>query len=509
MDIRELLRHMRNTPSDRGVQRATGADRRTVKQYRKWAQEHGLLTGPLPSAEELQALVKKTLGGTPPPQNVSSVEAYRDLVSRLRKENVEVMAICQRLKERGYQGSYSSVLRFVRRVDPRPPQVTVRVECKPGEEAQVDFGFGGYMIEPETGEFRKTWAFVMTLSWSRHQFVHFVFNQRVETWLQCHRLAFEFFGGVPQRLVIDNLKAAIARACWDDPEVRQGYRECAEHYGFLVSPCRPGTPEHKGKVEQGGVHYVKRNFLGGRRPTIITQANQDVLVWCQTTAGQRIHGTTKEQPLARFEQTEQARLKPLPEAPYDLAIWKVAKVHRDCYIVFDKAYYSVPFRLVGQQLRVRGGCRRVYLHTMDYEVVASHPRAARPGERQTNPLHLPPHKLPGLMINRATCLTMATNVGPATLQVVNTLLDDPIIDRLRTVGRLLKLRSRYGDDRLEAACARAVRFNDLNYTTIKRILSEGLDRESLPVTPDLPPAQTFVRSAAELVGHVFGGEAWT
>jgi transposase len=508
VDIRELLRHMRSNRSDRGVQRETGVDRRTVKEYRAWARQQGLLEGPLPPLEELQALVKQTLGSAPPPQNVSSVEGYRAVVAQLVKEGTEVAAIWQRLKEREYQGSYSSVLRFVRQLDRRAPEVTVRVERKPGEEAQVDFGYAGRMIDLWTGELRKTWAFVMTLSWSRHQYVEFVFDQRVETWLELHRHAFEFFGGVPERVVIDNLKAAIVRACWDNPEVQQAYRECAEHYGFLISPCRPGTPEHKGKVEQGGVHYVKRNFLGGRRATPIGQANQDVLVWCNTTAGQRVHGTTKERPLVRFQQTEQARLKPLPATAYDLAIWKVVKLHRDCHIVFDKAYYSAPFRLVGQQLRVRGGSRRVRLYTLDYQLVASHPRATRPGERQTDPLHLPGYKLAGLLMDRPACLALAIEIGPATQQVVATLLADAVIDRLPTARRLLRLREQFGHARLEAACARAVRFDDLNYMTVKHILVHGLDCQATLPDPCAPPAQTFVRSAAELVGHLFGGVAW-
>jgi hypothetical protein len=133
------------------------------------------------------------------------------------------------------------------------------------------------------------------------------------------------------------------------------YRECAEHYGFLIAPCRPRTPQHKGKVEQGGVHYVKRNFLGGREATPLPQANQEVRTWCLTTAGERCHGTTREQPLARFQETEQLALQPLPDAPYDLAVWKQVKLHRDCHVVFDNAYYSAPFRLVGQQLYARGG----------------------------------------------------------------------------------------------------------------------------------------------------------
>jgi len=312
MDIRELLNHIRAGSSNRQIAQDIKVDRRTVQRYRQWAEGQELLEGPLPELGDLLTLLGATMPGKQPPQNVSSVEPYRDVVEKLVKENVEIAAIWERLKERGYTGSYSAVRRFVRKVKPLTPQATVRVEREPGEEAQVDFGYAGKMIDPETSKTRKTWVFVMTLSWSRHQYAEFVFDQKVETWLRLHRNALAWFGGVPQRIVIDNLKAAIVRAVWDDPEVQQSYRECAEHYGFLIAPCRPRTPEHKGKVEKGGVHYVKRNFLGGREPTTITQANRDVLVWCDDTAGLRTHGTTKEQPLARFKQTERDRLQPLP-----------------------------------------------------------------------------------------------------------------------------------------------------------------------------------------------------
>jgi transposase len=420
---------------------------------------------------------------------------------------VEIAAIRERLKEQGYEGSYSSVYRFVRALEPLEPEVVVRVETPPGEEAQVDFGYAGMMIDPETGKLRKTWVFVMTLSWSRHQYVEFVFDQKVETWLRLHRNAFAFFGRVPQRIVPDNLKAAIIRACWDEPEAQQAYRECAEHYDFLIAPCRPKTPRHKGKVEQGGVHYVKRNFLGGRKATAITRANQDVLKWCNTVAGGRIHGTTKERPLDRFE-TEKAVLQPLPGTPYDMAIWKQVKVHRDCYVNFDKAYYSVPFRLVDQQVWVRGGTREVQVYTGDYKLVATHPRAQLPGRRLTHLDHLPPHKVPGLIITRDACRLQAAEIGPSTEEVVNVLLEHRPEDRLRTAGRLLRLTERFGSERLEAACARAVRFDDPSYKTIKRILEQGLEAEELPSTEPSPPALAFVRSTDELVGHLAGGVSW-
>jgi len=206
MDIRELLRHLRQGQSNRAVAKALGIDRKTVSRYRAWATEQGLLGEFLPSLSDLHKLVEETLSSTPPPQNRSSVEPYRGIVMKLRQEGVEVAAICERLKERGYTGTYSSVYRFVRNLEPRTPEVTVRVETPPGKEAQVDFGYAGRMIDPETGDLRKTWVFVMALSWSRHQYVEFAFDQKVGTWLRLHRNAFAFFGGYMRNRQVSDIR---------------------------------------------------------------------------------------------------------------------------------------------------------------------------------------------------------------------------------------------------------------------------------------------------------------
>lgn len=509
MEIHEVLRHLRAGESDRKIHEVLGLNRRTIRSYREWAQQQGLLEGALPTPEALHHLLHETLPTPLPPQNISTVEAYRPLVERLRAEGCEIQAIFQRLQEQGYGGSYSSVYRFVRRLEPSTPDVTVRVERAPGEEAQVDFGAAGQLLDPATGRARKAWAFVMTLAWSRHQYVEFVWDQSLSSWLLAHRHAFEFFGGVPKRLVIDNLKSAITRACWENPQVQVAYRECAEHYGFLIAPCRVRTPQHKGKVEKGGVHYLKRNFLAGRRPVLLPQANQEVRAWCLTVAGQRLHGTTREQPLVRFDQTEQARLAPLPPAPYDLALWKEVKVSRDCYVTFDNAYYSVPFRYVGQPLRVRGGTQQVRIFSTDHQLLATHERATQAGQRQTHLDHLPPEKVPGLLLEREALLRSATDIGPATGQIVQTLLADPVLDRLPVAGRLLRLREAYGDARLEAACRRAAHFGESSYGAIKRILQAELDRQPLPVVAPDVPARTFIRSASDLLGHLFGGQLWS
>ncbi len=336
-------------------------------------------------------------------------------------------------------------------------------------------------------------------------YVEFVFDQKVATWLLCHRHALEFFGGVPERVVIDNLKTGIAKACWDEPEGQYAYRECAEHYGFLISPCRVRTPQHKGKVEQGGVHYMQRNFCGGREATTLTQANTEVREWCRTTAGERLHGTTREKPAARLPR-ERECLRPLPATPYDLAIWKSVKVHRDGYVVFENAYYSAPFKQVGRTLWVRGGAQSVRLYTQDYQLIATHDRAQQPGQRLTHPGHLPEYKLAGVLLTRESCRTQAETIGPETLRVVERLLEHRPEDRLRTAGRILRLAQTFTSARLEAACARAGRFDDTRYVTLKNILQQGLDRQALPEPPaPPPPAKIFARPVLELLGHLLGG----
>ena len=508
MDVREILNQLRAGASNRQISRDMGIARQTVKRYRQWAEVHDLLAGEMPDLETLRSLLAETLPEKSAPQNISSVESYRAIVEQMVKAEVETAAIWERLKERGFMGAYASVYRFVRTIKPTHPKTTVRVERKPGEEAQVDFGYAGLMLDPASGKLRKTWAFVMTLSWSRHQYVEFVWDQSIATWLKLHVNAFAFFGGVPERIVPDNLKAAILKACWDEPQAQTSYRECAAHYGFRIAPCRVRTPEHKGKVEQGGVHYVKRNFLGGREPTSLSQANRDVQTWCKQTAGQRIHGTVKEKPIERFEVIEKSRLKPLPTTSYDQAIWKQAKLHRDCYVVFEGSYYSAPFRLVSQTLWICAGTRQVRLYNTKYELVATHERAAKLGERHTHPDHLPPEKLPGLLLDRESCWQEACAIGPGVQQVIETILSDPVMERLPSAGRLLRLRTRFGDERLEAACQRALAFGDPGYKTVKRILAQGLEQEPVPVPMELPSVTTFARRTDELVGSLAEVSSW-
>jgi len=501
LDVREILRQLQAGESLRQVAEQVGVSRLTVSKYRAWAAARGLLDGPLPTPDELTRLVEHDRLTRPPVLPTSSVEPYRAVVVDLHQRGVEMMTIFHRLRdEHGYTGTYSSVRRFVHTLEPPQPEVTIRIERAPGEEAQVDFGYAGRMLDAQ-GQPHRAWAFVMTLSYSRHQYTEFVFDQTVATWLQLHQHAFESFGGVPRKIVLDNLKAGLVKACFDEPQVQRTYRDCAEHYGFLIAPCRVREPQEKGKVESG-VHYVQRSFLAGREMAALTANNAAVRQWVAHTAGVRDHGTTHWQPLVQFQQVERAALLPLPATPFELAMWKRVKVHRDCYVQFDKAYYSAPFRSVGQTLWVRGTAGRIELYA-DHALIATHPRAALPGHRETNLAHLPIVKADALTLTAERCREQAALIGPATQQAVEQLLMERPLDRLRTVRTVLRLAEAYTPSRLERACARALRFDTATYRSLKQILQQGLDAaepesQAVIAVPSAPPL--FARPTHELLG---------
>ena len=519
MNLQELLRRLRAGETRTAISRAMNMSVNTVKRYRRWAQGQGLLEGLLPELSTLEALREKTYL-TPRSArhpNQSSVESYRAEITELVERGHQPRTIWRMLHGRhpGLSASESAVRRLANSIrQSQPPTVVMRIETPPGEVAQVDFGFIGYRLDPDTLQRRKAWAFVMTLGWSRHQYAEIVFDQSLPTWLLAHQHAFEFFGGVPKRVVLDNLKAAILQAYPrdDDPAVQQSYRECAEHYGFLIDPCLPRKPQHKGKVERGGVGYLKQSFVPLlAEDDTLTTATQKLRQWLLTTAGLRIHGTTREAPLARFEHIERAALWPLPTIAYDPAIWKQCKLHRDVYITFEKSYYSAPHRFVGQTLWLRAGLREIRLFSnKEFELVATHPRATQPGQRFTHADHLPPDKAKALSLTRQTCQAQAEAVGPATSQVVTELLACTPVDRFRMVVRVLRLADTYTPARLEAACAFGLAQGDPSYRTLKRLLQERLETMSRGHPPTTPTNETlvFARSADELAKAILGGETW-
>jgi hypothetical protein len=244
---RQILVRMRQGDSDREIARSKTMGRKKVAHVRAVATERGWLaaSSPLPDDAVLSAQFDRREAS--PASCVSTLEPWREQVAQWHAQGIQGTTIHAALaRNHGYTGSYSSVHRFVSQLlAESAPDVPLRLDFKPGEAAQVDFGAGPAITHALTGEAFKTWFFVMTLCWSRHQYVEMVRDQSSATWLACHRHAFEWFGGAPGRLIIDNPKCAITRACIHDPEVQRAYAECAEGYGFRIDPCPPRDPQKK------------------------------------------------------------------------------------------------------------------------------------------------------------------------------------------------------------------------------------------------------------------------
>jgi len=476
---RQVLSRMRLGESDRQIYAAGLMGRRTVSKLRKKANKAGWLdpARPLPTEAELFEALNRPR--TAQARARSSLEAHRAQIERWVEDHISGVLIHRTLKQRfGYRGSYSSVRRFIQGVTETSPRATMVLQFDPGEAAQVDFGAGPEIVDVHTGEVFKTWYFVMTLCWSRHQYAELVRDQSVQTWLGCHRRAFEHFNGVPGKVIIDNPKCAIVRACYYDPQVQRAYGDYAEGYGFLISPCPVADPKKKGRVESG-VKYVKNSFGPLREFRSLADANTQLMTWVMGEAGNRCHGTTRQAPLTRFAEFERHVLKALPAVAPECASWSQAKLHGDCHIQFDKAYYSAPWQRIGERLDIRATETTVRIY-YQHELIAFHARASRPGEHRSVDDHLPPNHQAWKMRDPQWCLKQAKAIGPNCLNLIEALFADRVLDRLRAAQGVIRLGTRYGAARLEAACQRALAFSNITYRSVRVILEKGLDQSTEP-----------------------------
>lgn len=500
-EIREILRCYRMLRSVKGTARTLNFARNTVRDYVRWAQVKGYLDTEkvLPSEAELAAEFKDTQKEAVVRQ---ALTIHHEKIKEWLEEKYTLTRIQELLTEGyGWSGSYETLKRYAQplRLDSK---ACIRLEVEPGTEAQVDFGYMGLLWDPREQKMRKVWLFLMTLAHSRHCYGELVFEQKIPTWIGCHRRAFEFFGGIPAKIVIDNLKAAIVKAAIYDPLANRTYYECAEHYGFIISPCKPRTPEHKGKVERG-VPYVRQAFMAGRTFRDIHDGNVQLVDWIQNKAGLRNHGTTHQQPRIVFETVEQKALLPLPEKPFVMGLWKEAKLHVDCHVVVEGCYYSAPYRFRGTNLMVRMTDTMVYLYH-NHEMIAAHTRGRRKGERMTVLEHYPSEKAAYLEKTVVWCRRQAKAIGPHLIELVETIMrQDHPMDTLRKVQGILHLAEKYPKERMNLAARRALHYQVLSYRSFKNILESGLDNQPLQAVsqPPLLSARiyTFARPITDFV----------
>ena len=281
-----------------------------------------------------------------------SATLYREAITEKLDAGLTVQRIWQDLvEEYGYGASYESVKRFVRTIAPTRRAVGV-FHCAPGAEAQVDFFRGAPTLETGAGEWRRPWVFRMTLGHSRHGYEEAVWDQKLATFLGLHERAFRDFGGVPTVIRHDNLKAAVVRACFYDPDSHDVYVAFAAHWGFTPLPTQPRRPQENGKQERSG-GYVKSNALKGRRFESLAAQNAFLRQWNRTIARLRIHGTTRRQVWTHFVDVEQRALHPLAADAFPFFTTGERTVHTDGHVEVAGAFYPVPLALLGQRLRVR------------------------------------------------------------------------------------------------------------------------------------------------------------
>ena len=264
-EIREILRRLQLGERARRIARDLGVSRNTVAHYRRLGRHARAADGAVARAGEAGRVARAPAGAAPGPGAVPGRAIPRAGPGLARQGGRGPGDLAAPRRAARLRGSYSSVKRFSRRVAPPTPRATLRLEVDPGDEAQVDFGFGGLYRDPESDRLRRAWVFVMTLSCSRHQYAELPSTRASPPGCACIGRRSSSSGRAPP-VVLDNLRAAIVHAALYDPEVQRSYREFAEHYGFLIAPCRPRTPEHKGKVEQGGPLRQAQRPGGPRLP---------------------------------------------------------------------------------------------------------------------------------------------------------------------------------------------------------------------------------------------------
>jgi hypothetical protein len=507
--LQELVRLHRMGTGAREVARVLGMSPNTEREYRLALRDEGLLAGSVedvPLLEVLRAAIERRLPSSAPPQMVSSVDALRERIVEFAEKGLRPQGIFDRLRleDASFAASFWAVRAVWRKWKKdrgvRAEDVAIPVDTAPGEIAQVDFGYVGKLYDASSGQLRKAWAFVMVLGYSRRMVVRICFDQKIETWLRVHVEAFTELGGAPTTVVPDNLKAAVVRAAFGvdgAASLNRSYRELARHYGIKIDPAPIYAPKKKGKVESG-VKYVKGNFFTGRDGDDADETKRDLQRWVDEIANVRIHGTTRRRPIDEFTEEEREKLRPIPARRYELVVWHKARVHQDSHIAFDKRLYSVPWRLIKQEVWLRASPSSVDVYAEDVRV-ATHSRRGR-APRSTCDEHLPEDRAPWRHRHRAYWEERADKIAPEVGVYIRQVFDsDDVLSMLRVVQSMVAHLEKFPVERAIATCLRASHHGSYLYKTIKNILRDGLDLKPLAKPTSAPlAAPRFARPIGDL-----------
>jgi transposase len=493
--------------SQRQASRACGVGRASVAEYVERAQKAGLLEAGWESlsGEELERRLYPS-ARRPVRRERPGVD-WAEVHQELRRKGVTLSLVWQEYRERCPEGYRYSRFCDLYREWRGKLDLCMRQVHRPGEKLFVDYcGTTVPVVDAGSGEVREAQIFVAVWGASSYTFAEATWSQGLADWIGSHVRAFEFGGGLTDLVVPDNLRSGVSRACRYEPELNPTYHDLAVHYGVAVIPARVRKPRDKAKVE-AGVQLVERWILARLRHRTffslaeLNEAIRELLGPLNERPFRKLPGSRRSQ----FESLERPALRPLPTERFLYAEWKKARVHVDYHVEVDGHYYSVPYQLVSQQLDVRVSAKTVECFARGKRV-ASHLRSFRRGAHTTQSEHMPrPHReyaewTPERLVR------WAHKAGPSVAGLVETVMATRAHPQqgFRSCLGVMRLGERFGGERLEAACRRALTAGAASYRSVRSILLTGLDRqEAPPAEPPatLPSAHENLRGAAYYRGE--------
>jgi transposase len=416
----------------------------------------------------------------PPPQTRNKrLSDYHEKIRELVENNKSAVLIHDHLaRVYDLSVSYPTVARYVQQF--KKSEVFVPMLCDPGEEAQVDFGYLGRF--KQDGKSKKVWVFSFILSHSRLGYHELVLDQKVSTFIACHIHSFEYLGGVPATIKIDNLKAGVITPSFYEPIIQEQYAKFLKHYGTSPIVSRPYRPQDKGKVESG-IKYLGNNFIPRLNHRDLDRAKKDLALWNDNVSNVRVHGTTRKVPMEVYNRIERKALLPLPPQRYELFDVEQRKVATYHHVLFKYNYYSVPHDYYGQEVMIRsnGSVVRIY---KDQQEIALHGIAKGTGQYITREEHKPPNKQKK---SREYYVSKVNQIGPSALLFMKAIEQKKPRHWHEMIRGIISLTRTHEVLAVDMACQRALDFGAISYQTVKNILEKGLcdlDSEDLSV-PDL------------------------
>jgi hypothetical protein len=503
-EVREVLRLWVRGEGLRSVERLSSVDRKTVRRYVTAAEECGVVQNG--DESQLSDVVISSVCERVRPHRRDGhgrswevLQADHDRLKRwLVEEKLTVVKAHELLARDGIVVPQRTLHRYaleVLDVGRGSRGSTVRVaDGEPGAELQMDFGKLGLILDADTGKRRVVHALLFTAVFSRHMFVWLTFRQTTDAVIAGCEAAWRFFGGVFKVLIPDNLSPVVEKADRLEPRFNQAFVEYAQSRGFVIDPARVRTPTDKPRVERT-VQFVRNNFFAGEAFIDIDDAQRRVEEWCRTRAGLRVHGTTQCRPAELFTLEELPELLPAPTVAYDVPVYATARVHRDHHIEVAKALYSVPGDLIGKRVQVRADRELVRVWHRG-QLVKVHPRT-KAGGRVTDAADLPAEKTTYALRDIEYLKRMAAGHGPAIGEYAAAVLDSPLPwTRMRQVYALLGLVKRWGPERVEAACLRALEAEAISVPLIGRMIERATEHDPAP-RPATPPSRNRSRFARD------------